>query len=206
MTKPPSSMRLWAMNCRRNSAIAGPGPRRPSPRPPGSGAGPRAASSASRSCSCKRNSTRLRADLTGSSSWKPSRLAHAGQRPARRTAGRRASPARLEANCSGRPNGIAAARVDRAAEGDQRVDALARGGRPPPGRRTSRPASSRRGGRPARSARGPGRRRRRPPARGRRACAPARRARARGRRSRRPTGRSPRACSSATALVLGETS
>ncbi len=104
ITKPPSSIRLWAMNWRRKSAIAGPG-QATQPSASRNRRWPSRGSSASRSWSCSRNSIRLRADLTGSSSRKPVRLAQAGSAQPRntRSASTSASP---EANCSGSPNGI----------------------------------------------------------------------------------------------------
>ena len=105
ITNPPSSIRLWAMNWRRKSAIAGPG-QATQPSASRNRRWRSRGSSASRSCSASRKSSRLRTDLTGSSSRKPVRLAHAGsaQPPNTRSASTPAAPA---ANCSGIPNGIA---------------------------------------------------------------------------------------------------
>ena len=123
ITNPPSSIRLWAMNWRRKSAIAGPG-HATHPSASRNRRWPSRGSSASRSWSWRMNSIRLRSDLTGSSRRKPVRLAHAGsaQPPNTRSA---SSPAAPAANCSGIPNGIAEPRVDRAAERDHRAEASA---------------------------------------------------------------------------------
>ena len=189
ITKPPWSIRLWAMNWRMKSASAGPG-QATQPSPIRKRRWRSRGSSASRSCSWSTKSSCWRSDFTGSSRRKPVRLIHAGQRAARRRRARRGTRRRGPATSSGSPSGSAPARVDRAAEGDQAGDALAA----PVGRGlvAEHPAlaSSRRGGRRApvasrtRSTASLTRERR-----GRRACARARPPRARARRSRPPTGR-----------------
>ena len=103
-------------------------------------------SSASRSWSWRMKSTRWRSDFTGSSMRKPVRLTQAGTaKRASRLLGEQAGGAGRDV--LGEAERHRRARVDRAAEGDQRRDALRRGGRRRPGSRTSRPGCSRRGGR-----------------------------------------------------------
>ena len=100
-TKPPSSIRLCATNWLRKSAIAGPG-HATQPSASRKRRWPSRGSSASRSCSCRMNSIRLRIDLTGSSSRKLVRLAHAGsaqlaEQPLAEHAGGTGGDARREA-------------------------------------------------------------------------------------------------------------
>ena len=165
ITKPPSSIRLWAMNWRRKSAIAGPG-HATQPSASRKRRCPSRGSSASRSCSRRMKSIRLRIDLTGSSSLKPVRLAHAGsaisaEDPVARRLRRPGRELLRDPERHREPS------VDRAAERDQRaMPSFAPVGR---GLVAEHPALrvTDRGGRPARSRPARDRPRRRRPARGR---------------------------------------
>ncbi len=107
ITKPPSSIRLWAMNCRMKSASAGPG-QATQPSACRKRRWRSRGSSASRSWSWRTKSTCWRAALTGSSIRKPSRDIQAGT--ALRARVESASTfATRDATPSGMPSGIAAA-------------------------------------------------------------------------------------------------
>ncbi|WP_372510302.1 hypothetical protein [Actinomadura madurae] len=103
MTKPPVSIRLCWMNWRMNSASAGPGHDTQPSRSRNRRCRSRCASR-SRSCSCRMKSTRERTDLTGLSSWNPSRVTQPGTaNPPSSQSGTRSTPS--EASHPGSPNG-----------------------------------------------------------------------------------------------------
>ncbi len=122
ITNPPSSIRLWAMNWRRKSAIAGPG-HATHPSASRNRRCPSRGSSASRSWSWRMNSIRERSDLAGSSRRKPVRLAHAGS-AMRRNALSASNPASRGGHLLGQPERHRGARVDGTPERDQRTEAL----------------------------------------------------------------------------------
>ena len=128
ITKPPWSIRLWAMNWRMKSATAGPG-QATHPSPIRKRRWRSRGSSASRSWSWRTKSSRWRRSLTGSSRRNPVRLIHAGTVGPAEDLGER--PGRGLRDLLGNPQRQRDPRVDRAAEGDHRVDpvAAAEGGR-----------------------------------------------------------------------------
>ena len=123
MTKPPSSMRLWAMNCARNSATAGPG-QATQPSPSRKRRWRSRGSSASRSESWRTNASCDCSDFTGSRRRKPVRLTQAGTESNGEPPMLPSSSAPRTASCSGSAERHGRPRVDRAAEGHDGVDAL----------------------------------------------------------------------------------
>ena len=187
ITKPPWSIRLWAMNWRMKSASAGPG-QATQPSPIRKRRWRSRGSSASRSCSWQ-DEVDLLAQRLDRVEQAEAGAAHPGRHRGAAEDRRRATPARRLGDLLGDPERQRAAGVDRAAEGDHASRCPRRGGRRRPGSRTSRPGSSRRGARRGRS-------RSRDPVDGvgdgetwSARCARGRPPRARARRSRRPRGR-----------------
>ena len=186
ITNPPWSIRLWAMNWRMKSATAGPGPGDPAlphQEPP---------------LALARQQRLAVVELADEVDPLAQRLdrveqAEAGAAHPRRHRGAPEDPGerrrRRLGDLLGDPERQRDPGVDRAAEGDHRVDPLAapvRGGlvTEHPALRVAAEVDV-----AARSPRAPGRPRRRPRRRGRRGCARGRPPRARGRRSRPPTDR-----------------
>ena len=104
ITKPPWSIRLWAMNWRMKSATAGPG-QATHPSPIRKRRCRSRGSSASRSWSWRTKSSRWRRSLTGSSRRNPVRLIHAGTLVRPKTSA--SAPAAVSATSSGIPSGSA---------------------------------------------------------------------------------------------------
>ena len=153
ITNPPWSIRLWAMNWRMKSATAGPG-QATQPSPMRKRRWRSRGSSASRSCRRQDELDLLaqrlhRVEQPKAGAAHPRRDRGAAEDPGEHP-GRRARDLLRDPERQRQPG------VDRAAEGDHGVDRPPRAGRRRPGSRTSRPGSSRRGGRRARSPRRPG--------------------------------------------------
>ena len=121
--KPPSSIRLWATNWRMKSASAGPG-QATQPSASRKRRWRSRGSSASRSCRASTKASCWRSDFTGSRSRKPARLAQAGSHSAREGA-RGDQLGHADGELLGHAERDGRARVDRGAEGHERVDALA---------------------------------------------------------------------------------
>ena len=125
MTKPPWSMRLWATNWRMKSASAGPG-QATQPSPCRKRRWPRAAAAPRGRAAGRTKSTCWRSGLDRVQQPEARAARPGGQRPCAPRTSADEGRGRATAELLGEPERDRAARVDRAAEGDQAGDALAR--------------------------------------------------------------------------------